>query len=869
MGQKRALIYKFTILTKRQKAGFCCQVVSPLFGIALIALILSNKDSFTPDLPGLFGSKVLPGSLYFSNLITPKWTIVWENLFEIENPIRINRYAAADDSIAEKFENWVDAQTSTLTFDGEDDDGNLVTYPQWIRSEKSTIEDLNEQLIKEVKILNSLDKNELKTSEDLPDSSMLIKSIEDEKGIDAHFQTNNIAYDQYHRMNGQTFAKQLATGGGAEESSNVYPTESGVAQMNMISNMHIQSIFENDFINIVSLVSTTVDASTIDELIQSALAIVCNMMFPVSLCLGFPIMLFVLVMEKEEKIRSLLEINGLKNVNYWVTFFIYYFIILEVTLLIWLIIGKMSIDIDFFQGNSFLIHIWIFTVWNLAQIGFSLFFSSFLSNSRSATLVGYQGSIFLILFLCIVSQFLFPNPGHMPIFFYFLPQTAMVRYIYLVISKCIDIKCYTSISDIKGEMLTVFIALHLTTVVYTVVGLILNEPIVAKKLRLMKLMRKLKRKKKNEEVVEEDIIGDEYKKIKDEDWEEKHETAIIYEQKISQVRDADPEYILLTKDLSKTFPCSQGIKKALTNFSIGLKKDQIFGLLGPNGAGKTTFLNIATGIVDQDEGKGWICGNNIEDTGSHSGNIGFCPQFDILWPLLNVEEHLMFMGMFKGVSKKDMKESVKELIKDVDLEEDFKKLAKELSGGMKRRCSLAMALTGNPKVIFLDEPSSGLDPVKRRHFWQLIQRVTKERAVLLTTHLMEEADTLCDEIGIVTTGKLRCVGNSVKLKSSFTEGIKLQIVMDESNRKSDKVDKFMEDLHTKIPGIELEGNFRGTLSLVVKDKAINLSYLFEIITQMATERISDWSISLGSLEDVFLTVVKRYRETNIFAVDYE
>ena len=90
---------------------------------------------------------------------------------------------------------------------------------------------------------------------------------------------------------------------------------------------------------------------------------------------------------------------------------------------------------------------------------------------------------------------------------------------------------------------------------------------------------------------------------------------------------------------------------------------------------------------------------------------------------------------------------------------------------------MGIALTGKPRIIFLDEPSSGLDPVKRRHFWSLIQENCSDKAVLLTTHLMEEADTLCDQIGIITTGQLRCIGNSISLKNSLTEGTKLQIVL--------------------------------------------------------------------------------------------
>jgi ABC-type multidrug transport system ATPase subunit len=125
---------------------------------------------------------------------------------------------------------------------------------------------------------------------------------------------------------------------------------------------------------------------------------------------------------------------------------------------------------------------------------------------------------------------------------------------------------------------------------------------------------------------------------------------------------------------------------------------------------------------------------------------------------------------------------------------------------MKRRVSMAMSLTGNPRIIFLDEPSSGLDPVKRRHFWQLIQRVTTNKAVLLTTHLMEEADTLCNEIGIITTGKLRCIGNSLALKSAFTEGVKLQVVMNPENRTDEKIEDFLEVLKNKLKDVRVESS---------------------------------------------------------------
>lgn len=248
----------------------------------------------------------------------------------------------------------------------------------------------------------------------------MLNEVNMENGVDVHVQVNNIAFFNYHRQNGDTYAK--ASNPATETlMSTVYPTESAIGVFNLLSNMHFQHIFENDFVNVVSMVSQTVDSTFLEELIQSILAIVCNNMFPVSLCLGFPVMLFVLTMEKEEKIKGLLEINGLNVKSYWMSFFIYYFIVLECTILIWLLVGKLWVGIEFFQEANLLITFWFLSAWNLAQIGFTLFASTFMKTSRTSTLVGYQGSIFLLLFLSIISQFLFPNPSVMPFFFYILP----------------------------------------------------------------------------------------------------------------------------------------------------------------------------------------------------------------------------------------------------------------------------------------------------------------------------------------------------------------------------------------------------------------------------------------------------------------
>ena len=301
-----------------------------------------------------------------------------------------------------------------MSYVNMEDDGSSLTYPIWERFEGKNIDDMNDQLIRDIRYLNDLDISELTNDRVMPDTSLLISKLSMEKGLSGHLQVNNVRYENYHRDNGDTFAHTTI---GDKSTAVVFPTESAIGVFNLVSNMHFQHIFQNDFVNIVSMVSQTVDGNNIDEILNSLLALVCTILFPISLCLGFPIMLYVLTMEKEEKIKSLLEINGLNPKAYWFSFFIYYFIVLEFTVLLWLLIGKTYIQIDFFQQASIGLSFWVLTVWNINQISLSMIVSSFMKDTRNSTLIGYQGSIFMILFISIVSQFLFPNPGHLPYFF--------------------------------------------------------------------------------------------------------------------------------------------------------------------------------------------------------------------------------------------------------------------------------------------------------------------------------------------------------------------------------------------------------------------------------------------------------------------
>lgn len=212
----------------------------------------------------------------------------------------------------------------------------------------------------------------------------------------------------------------------------------------------------------------------------------------------------------------------------------------------------------------------------------------------------------------------------------------------------------------------------------------------------------------------------------------------------------------------------------LDDVYLAFKKNECFGYLGPNGAGKTTTIKMLTGAESPSSGGGTIEGLSIapfhDDLRSM---IGICPQFDIIWPKLTVRDHLELFAKIKGVAPEDMEAAVEQMVEEMGLGPLGNKQAKTFSGGNKRRLSLAMAVIGCPKVVFLDEPTTGVDVAIRQAIWNSIRKLKKTSCVILTTHSMEEADALCDRIGITTNGRIQALGTSQRLKNTYGAGYKV------------------------------------------------------------------------------------------------
>ncbi|VDD78486.1 unnamed protein product [Mesocestoides corti] len=244
---------------------------------------------------------------------------------------------------------------------------------------------------------------------------------------------------------------------------------------------------------------------------------------------------------------------------------------------------------------------------------------------------------------------------------------------------------------------------------------------------------------------------------------------------------------------------------ALDNLWVDFYENQITAFLGHNGAGKTTTISILTGISAASAGTAYVYGKDI-NTGMPAirHHLGLCPQHNVLFSNMSVAEHIRFYGYLKGLSRAEVDAEVGHFLVELGLKEKANDRVKTLSGGQKRQLSLAAAFVGGSKIVFLDEPTAGVDPASRRSIWNFIFRFKHSRTIILTTHHMDEADILGDRIAIVSQGHLKASGSSLFLKSKFAKNYYLNVEKAGNGGVDYTADaKLTERVAAHLPGSEL------------------------------------------------------------------
>uniref|UniRef100_A0A4W5NLB2 P-type phospholipid transporter n=1 Tax=Hucho hucho TaxID=62062 RepID=A0A4W5NLB2_9TELE len=349
----------------------------------------------------------------------------------------------------------------------------------------------------------------------------------------------------------------------------------------------------------------------------------------------------------------------------------------------------------------------------------------------------------------------------------------------------------------------------------------------------------------------------------------KKEIAVCIEEEPSHIEPG-----VYIKNLVKVY--SHGNKLAVDGLTLGFYEGQITSFLGHNGAGKTTTMSILTGLFPPTSGTAYILGKDIRsELSAIRQNLGVCPQHNVLFSMLTVEEHIWFYARLKGLSEEKVKAEMEQIVNDIGLPHKRQCRSNTLSGGMQRKLSVALAFVGGSKVVILDEPTAGVDPYARRGIWDLLLKYRAGRTIILSTHHMDEADILGDRIAIISHGKLCCVGSSLFLKTQLGTGYYLTLVKRDfdltlsscrnssssSVSYSKKVDVTMISnvIFKHVPAARLVEDLGHELTYVLPYKAAKGGAFVELFHEI-DDRLSDLGISSYGISDTTLEEVRQINQ---------
>ncbi|KAL3853224.1 hypothetical protein ACJMK2_016780 [Sinanodonta woodiana] len=300
-----------------------------------------------------------------------------------------------------------------------------------------------------------------------------------------------------------------------------------------------------------------------------------------------------------------------------------------------------------------------------------------------------------------------------------------------------------------------------------------------------------------------------------------------------------------------------GPLRAVNNISIGVPAGECFGLLGQNGAGKTTTFKMLTGDESITSGQAYLSSFSVKsDIKMVQQNLGYCPQFDALIDQMTGRETLWMYARLRGVEESKIGIVVNDLIKVMMLDKHADKQTGFYSGGNKRKLSTAIALIGDPHFIFLDEPTTGMDPGARRQLWNVLSQVRASgRTLVLTSHSMEECDALCTQLVIMVNGDFKCFGSPQRLKNKFGHGYTLLCRMGlDKDGNTSSVGPLCEFIKSTFPLSQIFDDKQGYVHFQIPDQNAKLAQIFGRMEEAKVHfNVADYSVHQTSLEQIFLT----------------
>uniref|UniRef100_A0A182J4R4 ABC transporter domain-containing protein n=1 Tax=Anopheles atroparvus TaxID=41427 RepID=A0A182J4R4_ANOAO len=350
--------------------------------------------------------------------------------------------------------------------------------------------------------------------------------------------------------------------------------------------------------------------------------------------------------------------------------------------------------------------------------------------------------------------------------------------------------------------------------------------------------------------------------VASEDQRNEQDDSDVLEEKRKIASSSEGElssYNLVLKDLSKSY----GKFVAVNKLSVGVRHSECFGLLGINGAGKTSTFKMMTGDENITSGDAWVNGINLRtDMNRVHQHIGYCPQFDALLEDLTGRETLYIFALMRGVHRSEINGVSLTLAEELNFGKHLDKRTKAYSGGNKRKLSTALALMGNPSVVYLDEPTTGMDPGAKRQFWNVICKVRNSgKSIVLTSHSMEECEALCTRLAIMVNGEFKCLGSTQHLKNKFSEGFLLTVKT--KRQQANAAEEVKSFVMNKFEGAVLKEEYQDSLTFHIARTDQRWSAMFGLM-ESAKDRlgIEDYALGQTTLEQVFLFFTKYQRNVD-------
>ncbi|EAR99563.1 ABC transporter family protein (macronuclear) [Tetrahymena thermophila SB210] len=562
-----------------------------------------------------------------------------------------------------------------------------------------------------------------------------------------------------------------------------------------------------------------------------------------------------LLVEKEKKIREGMKIMGMQDSSFYLSYIIQYLITYTVISLLMAMVLKISI---FKKSDYFFLFIW-FWLFTISLIFQALFVQAFFTRSKIGTIISMIW--FLLMYMAdaffqsadIKSRAQYTGGS-------FSTHCGIIRSsnLILVLEANMDGIGFSNDDyeinnfDVQTQILMNLLNIAVFAILAVYLDQVIPNEFGRKRKPLFFLDCFLK---KNKVAISHEEIRQQ-RRQKDEEIQLEFNNQNNIEDVTQLLKDQENRNeVLKIRNLQKTFHGRGEPFKAVDKLNLTMYKDQIFVLLGHNGAGKTTTLSMLTGLLTMTGGWAEVNGMDIETQMEEIRTfMGVCPQHDILFDNLTVREHLYLYASFKGMTdSKLIKEEVEKFVDDVDLREKADVLSKNLSGGQRRRLSVAIAFIGGSQIVYLDEPTSGMDTSARRYIWDMLKQYRNDRIVILTTHFMDEADYLGDRIAIMGKGKLICCGSSEFLKDRFGVGYNLTIVKEDNTVDSAPIINFVKSIN---PSINVLSDVSAEITIQMKSETVNVfPTIFKgLDSQKSQFKIESYGISITTLEEVFLRV---------------